>query len=408
MKSAAQPEVEILPETYSDWINDLSDEACRLHDEAVEAYGAGRPDEAEDLFRRALALFEQAEGPEHIDVAAVLGNLGALLEDQCDYPAAEECYVRAAAITEAIEDDAENYEDNQDVARLRLQSLDNLGRIHRTQGSYAQADPVIRRALGFAERTFGSESLETSGALNNLGMLGKFAGWFDEAADCYRRALAILEKHFGEDCAEAASIYHNLGGLEHARGRFAEGEPFARKSVELRRQVYGDRSPEVAADIAALAALCNYRHRQKPTLAEVAADIAALAALLDGQGKYEESEALYHRALQIFRRAHGEEHYEIAVNLNNLAALYVARGREAEAEKYYRQSLAIKEKLFGADNLEVALTMNNLAALYEAQERFDEAEYLYRRALATFESALEAKHPNLAACRENYTRLRRK
>lgn len=181
MNTTAQLEMEILPETYSDLINDLSDEACRLHDAAVGAYRAGRVDEAEGLFRRSLAFFEQAEGPDHLDVAAVLGNLGALLEDKCDYQAAEECYVRAAAITEAIEDDSQSYEDDRDVARLRLQSLDNLGRIHRTHGRYAQADLVVRRALDFAEWAFGSESLEASGALNNLGMLGKFAGWFDEA-----------------------------------------------------------------------------------------------------------------------------------------------------------------------------------------------------------------------------------
>jgi hypothetical protein len=40
MNTATQPE--LLPETESDWINALTDEACRLHDAAVEAYGCGR------------------------------------------------------------------------------------------------------------------------------------------------------------------------------------------------------------------------------------------------------------------------------------------------------------------------------------------------------------------------------
>src|SRR5262249_5094602 len=125
MNTAKQSE--LLPETESDWINALSDEACRLHEAAVEAYGAGRFDEAEELFRRSIALFEQAEGPEHPLVAVALGNLGAVLEDRCDYLAAEECYVRAGTITEAIEEDGfKNYEDDQDVARVRSQSLANL------------------------------------------------------------------------------------------------------------------------------------------------------------------------------------------------------------------------------------------------------------------------------------------
>src|SRR5262249_35521846 len=211
MTTAAQPD--LLPATNSDLIDALSEDACRLHDAAMEAFGGGRVDEAEELFRRALALFEQVDGQEHPDVAAVLGNLGAVLEDRCGYLAAEECYVRAAAIMDSIEAESKIYEDDEDMARLRLQSIYNLGRIYRMQGRYAQAEPTLRRALSFAEGTFGAESLEASGALNNLGMFGKFAGRFDEAADCYSRALAILEKHYGEDCPEAASIYHNLGGL---------------------------------------------------------------------------------------------------------------------------------------------------------------------------------------------------
>src|SRR4030095_16371226 len=136
-------QAEFLPTTNSDWIDALSEKACRSHDAAMEAYGGGRLDEAEELFRHALALFEQVDGRERLDVAAVLGNLGAVLEDRCDYLAAEECYVRAAAITEAIEAESTIYEDDEDVARLRLRSLNNLGRIHRTHGRHAQAAPLI-------------------------------------------------------------------------------------------------------------------------------------------------------------------------------------------------------------------------------------------------------------------------
>src|SRR5262249_39150947 len=149
MTTAAQPQ--LLLKIDSDWIKALTDEACRLHDAAVEAYGGGRIDEGGGLFRPPVSLFEQGGGPEHPEPGAALGNLGSVMEDRCDYVAAEECYVRAATITEAVEENNfKNYEGDEDVARLRLQSLDNLGRIHRIQGRYAEAEPVIRRALNFA------------------------------------------------------------------------------------------------------------------------------------------------------------------------------------------------------------------------------------------------------------------
>jgi tetratricopeptide (TPR) repeat protein len=349
------------------------EEACRLHDAAVAACDAGQSYKGEKMFRRALALFEQTEGADHPDVAATLGNLGAVYEGRCDYAQAQECFERAARIVDEIADDG-----GEDLAELRLQASSNLGRILRTQGRYAEAEPSIRRALEFAEQRFGPDSMPVAWALNDLGMLGKFAGWFDQSEACYRRALAILEKHFGPDSAQSASLYHNLGGLEHARGRYEEGEPFARKSVELRERALG------------------------PDHTDVAADLAALAALLDGQGKLDEAEQLYLRALKIFRRAYGEEHYEIAVNLNNLAAIYAARGLFIQAEETYLRALVLKGKLFGGDNVDVALTVNNLGVLYKEKEDYEKAAELFHRALAVFEAELAADHPHTVICRENY------
>jgi tetratricopeptide (TPR) repeat protein len=76
----------------------------------------------------------------------------------------------------------------------------------------------------------------------------------------------------------------------------------------------------------------------------VAADVAALAAILEAQGKDAEAEALYRRALAIFARLYGPDHYEVAVNSNNLAALLHARGAHVEAERLYQRVLAMKEQ----------------------------------------------------------------
>jgi tetratricopeptide (TPR) repeat protein len=282
---------------------DPVEEACELNDAAVESFRAGRAEEAEELFQRALGLLSESEGDDSPDVANILSSLGAVGEHRCEYAGAEGHYARAAAIMETHADS-----DDEDVRRLRLQTLSDLGRIRRILGRYEEAEPLIKRSIEIAEEYFGPESLETAGALNDLGMLYKFNGRFDEAEPLYRRALSILERLLGPEAVELASIYHNLGGLEHARGRHAAGEPHARRSVELRERALG------------------------PEHTDVAADVAALAALLDGQEKFEESEPLYRRALAIFEREYGPEHYEVAVNLNNLAMVLEARDEAEEAE----------------------------------------------------------------------------
>ena len=76
-----------------------------------------------------------------------------------------------------------------------------------------------------------------------------------------------------------------------------------------------------------LKALAIREKKLGPEHPDVAADAAALAAILDGQGKREEAEALFRRALNVFERIYGPHHYEVAVNLNNLGALHQAKRR---------------------------------------------------------------------------------
>ena len=196
---------------------DQSELAVSLHEKAVQAYQEGREAEAETWLRSALALFEADDGVDSPDVAAVLNDLGEIAEDRCDYELAAERFRRAAEIAETLCDS-----DDEDLRQLCLRTWNSLAQVYRTQGRHSQAKQIYGRALDFAERIYGVESIEVADALNNLGMLGKFAGWFDEAEKSYRRSLAIVEKHFGVDSPRAASLYHNFGGLAHARGRFAE------------------------------------------------------------------------------------------------------------------------------------------------------------------------------------------
>jgi len=380
MNTATQMEISL--EANPDRINALSDEACRLYDAAVDAYGGARIEEADGLFRRALRTVERVEGEDHPDVARVLNNLAAIYEYRCEYESAERLYERSVRIMERPLVGGET-----EIIRLRLQSWQNLGRIHQAQGSYDQAEPLFKQALALSEQAFGNQGAEMAQALNQLGMLYKYTGRFTEAGGLYQRALAILE-HAGEpDHLAMAEIYHNLGGLEHASRNFARGEPYARMAMKIRRRALGPDHPLVAADM------------------------ALLAALLDGQKKFREAEALYRRALAIFERVYGEEHYEIAVNLNNLAAVYQAsqsKGKREKAKQLYQRALAIKEKIFGPDHPDVAMTLNNLAVFCKANKQYHEAEALYRRALASFEKALGPEHPNVPICLDNYAQLLRR
>jgi tetratricopeptide (TPR) repeat protein len=95
---------------------DSSDPAA-LAQKAVDLSRAGRHAEAEQLYKRALAIFEKRRGPSDPLVAFLHNNLGVLYEKSGRYAEAETAHRRALAIREQVPGTAQA-----DVA----ESLNNL------------------------------------------------------------------------------------------------------------------------------------------------------------------------------------------------------------------------------------------------------------------------------------------
>jgi tetratricopeptide (TPR) repeat protein len=117
-----------------------------------------------------------------------------------------------------------------------------------------------------------------------------------------------------------------------------------------------------------------------------------LGALYKNLGRLDEAEKMYQRALQGKEKAWGPEHTSTLSTVNNLGALYADLGRLDEAEKMYQQALQGKEKAWGPEHTSTLDTVNNLGALYKNLGRLDEAEKMYQRALQGFEKAWGPEH----------------
>jgi tetratricopeptide (TPR) repeat protein len=346
--------------------------AIQAHERAIALREATRLPAAERECRRAIALYEAAEGRDAPDVANGLVELGQILEARDRLREARQCHVRAAAILGPA---PRRGADDPDLARLRLRTRVFTAGIDRALGAHAAADRGFQAALAEAKRAFGPDDLDVASIYNNLGVLRKYQGRYAEAAAYYRRARPLLEK--AGDRAALATLFHNLGGIDHARGRYAAGEPHARRSVALREAELG------------------------PDHVQVAADVAALAALVEARGRLDEAAALYERALGVFRRKLGATNAEVALNLSSLAGLRQRQGRTAEAERLFVQAVRLQERVFGRGHPEVAMTLNNFAFLAREQGQLRRATSLYRRALGAFSRVLGDRHPHTRLCRGN-------
>ncbi|CAN9307714.1 unnamed protein product [Alternaria alternata] len=115
-----------------------------------------------------------------------------------------------------------------------------------------------------------------------------------------------------------------------------------------------------------------------------------LGVLYANQGRLDEAEQMYERALRGYEEALGVGHSSTLDTVNNLGLLYADQGRLGEAEQMYGRALRGYEAL-GLDH-ESLDVFNNLGILYKNQGRLGEAEQMYERALRGFEEALGVGH----------------
>jgi esterase/lipase superfamily enzyme/tetratricopeptide (TPR) repeat protein len=163
-------------------------------------------DKAEPLALQALALAANVVGknhltaetvlkdltalPEHPSVAIRLNNLAGLYEDQGHYDEAEPLYKRAIAI-----DEKALGADHPIVARMRI----NLGSLYKSQSQprYDDAEPLLKSALEIMEKEkekekgFGPTHRELAFILSQLGDLYRLQKKCDQAEKFFRSARSI-------------------------------------------------------------------------------------------------------------------------------------------------------------------------------------------------------------------------
>jgi len=195
--------------------------------------------------------------------------------------------------------------------------LSAAGRHRHDLAEWAQAEPLLRRALAIAEASYGPEHPEVATALNNLAMLLYATNRLKEAEPLLRRALAIDEASYGPKHPNVARDLNNLATLLKATNRLKEAEPLLRRALAIYEASYGPEHPNVARDL------------------------NNLATLLYATNRLKEAEPLLRRALAIDEASYGPEHPNVAIRLNNLSSLLQDTNRLKEAEPLLRRGLEI-------------------------------------------------------------------
>ncbi|NOJ27135.1 MAG: hypothetical protein DA330_03895 [Nitrososphaera sp.] len=185
-----------------------------------------------------------------------------------------------------------------------------------------------------------------------------------------------------------------MGQMAYEKGQYMQAAGKFKKGLELLESMHID-DERLASNLNGLA-LCycaQGKHEESDSLYRKALEIdqtvrnkAALASDLNNmgthyrkQGKFDRAEPLYQKALSLYDE--NESNAEIASILNNLGLLYCAQGDCCVGEAFFRKALTMEGRLFGHKSKEYARTLVDLAANLCMQGKCEEAEPLFEEGI---------------------------
>ncbi|HEX2456982.1 MAG TPA: CHAT domain-containing tetratricopeptide repeat protein [Vicinamibacterales bacterium] len=331
-------------------------EARHLRTSAGKLQDQSQFDAARALLERALAITEEARGPEDAQVAAVCAQLAALYLLVPDNTRAEAYSLRALAIM-----DKTVGSDQPAPALVRAR----LALAYQRMGQRSKAEPLLRQALDVIERTLGSEHPWVVRCLVTLGTLRNEADDLDEAETVDRRALAIMDTIGDHDSLTYAGVLNNLAAVYRQKQDYQRAEDLFRQSLAVSEKLRGPESLPVARTLSNLGLMATTRK------------------------DYATAESYYARALAIRERIEGPDHPDVAIVLNNIALLHHLTGDDHQALQTHLRALRISENQRGGPyQPSTLLSVGNIAQTYLTVGDLPNAIEFQRRADAIIEGQL--------------------
>jgi serine/threonine protein kinase len=100
----------------------------------------------------------------------------------------------------------------------------------------------------------------------------------------------------------------------------------------------------------------------------------------------------FERALELRRRALGDQHNDTLRSMADLAQMYGLEQKFAQAEALYANVLNGQRRLLGEEHPETLTTQHDLGALYRDERKFPESEAIYQKTLNARKRVLGPEH----------------
>lgn len=240
------------------------------------------------------------------------------------------------------------------------------------QASLAGVDSLIR-AGKFTEAEAALKNITGDEPIikTHYGLLHMVQTRYDLALEELQTAISLFEKSGRATSLEAAEALVHLGNVYRSTGKYTQAEEQLNHALLIRQE-------KLPAMHESIAAVYN--------------DLGLVYTEIDT----DKSIDYYEKALETYRKLHGDDDPKIAIGNTNLGYVYYKEKLFGDAINYYESALAIWEKTYSGAHANKALVLMNLGQTYSAMGNQQAALAYYEKSIIQYETALGKKHPDVA------------
>lgn len=308
----------------------------------------------ESQYRRLL------EKVDHKRMAAILHNLGTLVELHGDYEQALAYFERSLRIAEELGN----------ASGMAL-SLHEIGIIYQHRGEYQKALEYYHRSLTIKEE-LGKQS-EMASTLLQIGNIQRELGDHEQALAYFQRTLQIAEESANRSVL--AKVLHHIGMIHQQQNNDEEALAYYQNSLKLMEEL-GDR-----------AGLAGCLHH--------------IGIIQQGNGEHEKALENYERSLR-FTEELGDR-VGVAAALGQIGTVQEDRGNYEQAMVYYQRSLQISVEL--GNPLFVGISNHQIGRLLSEVGDYDKA---FRYALTALDIFQKLQSPHVQKAQNVLKEIRAK
>ncbi len=266
------------------------------------------------------------------------------------------------------------------------------------EGGALSMREVLDSAVPRLARELADQPRVRSDLLSVVGKSYYGLGLYDQAQATLDSAVALRRRTTGEDSALVMDMVQR-GHIALARGDAATAESLARRSIAISRRLFSDQYPNLTESLNLLGQLLAYSdryaegdsalnqsiailrtHQDRDSGQRLAEALDALAHVRREHGDLVSAESLRSEAIDLARRALGEEHPALAM-------LYLTHGQVLATQNdtmglwYLRRALEIDRRALGEHHRDVIVIKTQLAQALIRQNDLVSAESLFHSAL---------------------------